>query len=153
VKRAMYVVMVLVVLALPGMGQAQERSGNDTLPEYNLWLPMMGKAGCPYEVTEMMYAPYLHVLYGYRPGVLAYNPDIPYEEIPLLGEAIVATSSDLTQGARYYQLYQNSGYGGYPIGIHTVIEEDLGQTYYWKARFICNGGPGEWSPIDRFLAD
>jgi hypothetical protein len=57
VKKAMFALVVLIVVLLPGLGQAQERSGNNTLP-YTLWLPVVEMPsledtypGCPYRTT------------------------------------------------------------------------------------------------------
>jgi hypothetical protein len=149
VRKAIFVLVMLILVLLPSLGHSQEPQGNNTLPEYNLWLPVVRMAGCPWQVEEMGYDSYMHPT-GYVFSVTVHSSDLPEfssEEIWLVdGDVIVATNAELTENVRHYKL----GYSQYRGHVGARIELISEFRYYWKARFICNSVPGEWSRIEMF---
>ena len=154
VKRAMYVVMVLVVLLLPSLGHSQERSGNNTVP-YTLWLPVVEMAGCPYEASNTYYSfsyvkptfEYVHKFY------ISSEPEQNFHETGTVGEIVISRDAAGQQVVRQMDMEIT----GEVMEVlwawlpKSVLEE--GSDYYWKLRFVCpNGTLSKWSDIYHFVA-
>lgn len=150
-KKAMSVLALLLLLALPRMVEAQEPSDNGTVP-YSLWLPVVEMHWCPYRVSEMWYTPRLS---GSQPSPEAHYfglhvSDVSIPERNLVGRMSVALDANM-QNVLY-----SLRMGQYFTALSAQLEQNelnIGQTYYWQAQIVCeNGAPGPKSTVQEFIA-
>jgi hypothetical protein len=150
-KKAIFALTLLIVVLLPGMGQAQEQTGNDTLP-YMLWLPVVELQGCPYRVGEMWYTPRPSGSYPYPDSHYfgLHSPDVVFSETNLTGRMSVALNANMDNAIHSLTM------GRYFTALSAKLEQNeliIGQTYYWQAQIICESGVlGPKSAVQEFIA-
>jgi hypothetical protein len=150
VKKVMYVVVMLIVLLLPALGWAQERSGNETVPEYNLWLPVVVMAEpCPYEATgpAYWYGTFHGNDWGPMLGVnLVDEWELQEQGVDLSrldAEILVANDMEMKDILGALEASRSEIYGA--IASYAPFVE-VGKIYYAKARVVCIEYPdGEYT--------
>jgi hypothetical protein len=154
----MYVVVMLVVVLLPGLGRAQEPQGNSTLP-FTLWLPVVG-----HEQARRI----THYGYGYGPdrdGQYSHNLVVhTYPFTPYLWEGPRAqfeiydnkdASVPIGEGEMYPQFLAAS-----TLRYHWEPESnwpppdglEQGKMYYLRVRAHWDDYSTPWTPLGEFEA-
>lgn len=152
-KKLMVAVLALLVVLLPRMVAGQEPTDNGTVPPYVVWLPVVKGNECPWEVESMYYffgsplsSPHYHILVVNNDSALW--SDFPFPE----GEYILSTNPDMNNIVSQGVLYRVEILGGFSAALSSDALKQ-GETYYWKARFVCTISSGSWSDLQEFQAD
>ncbi len=154
-RRLLYSLTFTFVLLLVGsasLASPNVPGGGGTVPAYQVWLPVVEMASCPYKVGQMWYTPRPSGSYPYPEAhYFGFNmPDVDIAEINLTGRMNVALDADMKN--IIYNLKMEQFFWSLSAKLEQN-ELNIGQVYYWQAQVVCeNGVPGPQSAIQEFIA-